>query len=136
MISRTAQYALRILGALAEQPEQWVQGEQLASSTGIPANYLSKILSQLRKGGLVHSQKGWGGGFMLDRQALGVPIAEVVQLFDGQRDESACVFGLPRCDPEHPCPLHPYWETIAASYDRMLEGVTIGQLKEGWRVRA
>jgi Rrf2 family protein len=133
MISQTVKYALRILGYLADHPGEWIQGDQIARATSIPSNYLSKILSQLRKRGLVQSQKGWGGGFVLDARALRVPIAEVVELFDGKRVERSCLFGLGSCDPDHPCPLHTYWERISKSYDKMLSVTTIADLKTGTR---
>jgi len=128
MISQTVKYALRILGFLADHPGEWIQGDQIARATGIPSNYLAKILSQLRKRGLVHSQKGWGGGFVLEARALRMPISEVVELFDGPQGRS-CLFGLPKCDPDHPCPLHGHWERISKTYDRMLASVTISDLK-------
>ena len=52
MISQSAKYALRVLGLLAGKSSQWVLAKDIASKTGIPSNYLSKILSQLRQQGL------------------------------------------------------------------------------------
>ena len=49
MVSQTGKYALRILGYLSDHPGQWIQGGQIASETGIPSNYLSKIMNQLRR---------------------------------------------------------------------------------------
>lgn len=129
MISRTVKHALRILGHLADHPGEWIGGDQIARATGIPSNYLSKVLSQLRKRGLVQSQKGWGGGFVLDARASRVPIAAVVELFDGVPKQRPCLFGLPACNPNHPCPLHHHWERISRSYERMLASTTIGDLR-------
>ena len=129
MISQTVKYALRILGYLAEHPGTWLQGEQIAKDTGIPANYLSKILNQLRKRRLVQSQKGWGGGFLLEGKALSAPIAEVVELFDGRQEQDLCVFGLGACDAEDPCPLHHHWEAISKGYAEMLNSITISDLQ-------
>ena len=67
MYSRTTRYAFHLLGTLARRRDELVSGEELAGLTGIPANYLSKILNQLRKSGFVESQKGWGGGFRSTR---------------------------------------------------------------------
>jgi Rrf2 family iron-sulfur cluster assembly transcriptional regulator len=132
MITRTGRYALRILGYLVDRPGQWIQGSQIAAGTGIPSNYLSKILNQLRKKGFVYSQKGWGGGFMLQERALRVPIAEVIDLFEGPLDEKKCIFGLRECDAAHPCPLHPQWESIQSHYREMLKKTKVGNLKSGF----
>ncbi|MCU0305851.1 MAG: Rrf2 family transcriptional regulator [Thermoanaerobaculales bacterium] len=130
MVSRTTRYALQILGYLAARGEERVAGEEIARATGIPANYLSKILNLLRKNDLVDSQKGWGGGFSLRREALGRPIADVLAAIEGANAtvRTECLFGLPSCDCENPCPLHSYWESIRQTYNTMLREVTVGDL--------
>jgi Rrf2 family protein len=129
MVSRTGKYALRILGYLADHPDKRVQGKEIAAETSIPANYSSKILNQLRKRGLIQSQKGWGGGFLLDPQALAVPIAEVLELFEGRREAQACIFEFRKCDTSNPCPLHGHWERIRGAYEGMLGTTSIGDLR-------
>jgi len=128
MISQTGKYALTILGYLAERRGDWIQGSQIARETGIPHNYLSKILNQLRKRNFVLSQKGWGGGFQLKERAASIPILEVLEVFEGTRVEGECIFGFRQCDNENPCSLHPYWESIQKSYNDMMSSVTISDL--------
>ncbi len=128
MISQTGQYAFRILGYLADHPGERALGRDIARETGIPANYLSKILNQLRKAGFVHSRKGWGGGFVLDARAARQPIANVLELFDGRREREACIFELKRCDARNPCPLHHRWEPVRRGYDAMLHSVHVKDL--------
>ncbi|MBD3160836.1 MAG: Rrf2 family transcriptional regulator [Candidatus Eisenbacteria bacterium] len=131
MISRTSKYALRVLGYLIAQGETRTTGEELARNTGIPANYLSKVLSQLRKHGFVDAEKGWGGGFRVRRQAMDRPIKEILEIIDGpERTESReCVFGLPECDEEHPCPLHDRWGDIRKAYLEMLTATKVADLE-------
>jgi Rrf2 family protein len=130
MVSRTATYALHVLGALAGRPAERLRGEELARETGIPRNYLSKVLNQLRKQGLVDAEKGWGGGFRLAPGALARPIRDVVAVIDGPTGAAphGCLFGLPRCDAADPCPLHDRWERIREGFDRMLGEVTVADL--------
>jgi Rrf2 family iron-sulfur cluster assembly transcriptional regulator len=128
MLSQTARYALRILGHLAARPGRWALGRDIARETGVPANYLSKILNQLRKAGFVTSQKGWGGGFLLDERSRRRPISEVLELFEGRRDTEACIFELRSCDAANPCPLHHRWDGVRREYEAMLSAVTVGDL--------
>lgn len=131
MVSQTTRYALQILGYLVSRQGERVRGDEVATATGIPANYLSKILNQLRKSGIVDSQKGWGGGFMVRPEALNRPIRDVVAVFEGEQAPNAiqvCVFGLPQCSDESPCPLHTYWGKIRDTYNEMLQEKTIGEL--------
>ena len=128
-LSQTGRYALRILGFLADHPGEFVQGREIAARTSIPANYLSKILNQLRKSGFVDSQRGWGGGFLLPERARRARIDEVLEAIDGPRDKGACVFELRRCDRSHPCPLHNHWEKVRERYESMLRSVSLGDLR-------
>ena len=130
MITQTVKHALRILGYLRSRGKERVRGDEIALATGIPANYLSKILNQLRKAGIVDSRKGWGGGFTLRRESLRRPITDVVTIFEGRASRGAeeCVFGLSRCDANDPCPLHPFWESIRETYDEMMRTTSIGDL--------
>jgi Rrf2 family protein len=131
MVSQTARYALHILGYLRQSRGGLVRGEEIAEATGIPSNYLSKILSQLRKHGIVDSRKGWGGGFALRESALERPIRDVLEIIDGVEStvRTDCVFGLPACDANNPCPLHPYWEQIRRTHEEMLVQTRIGDLR-------
>ena len=130
MMNQTSRYAMNILGFLAGNQGRRTRSEEIARATGIPANYLSKILNQLRKQALVDSEKGWGGGFQLRPEALQTPIAEVLAIVEGvdsiQRKD--CLFGLAECDADDPCPLHPYWEKIRNSYHEMLAETRIADL--------
>ena len=129
MVSRTGRYAIRILGYLVNRSGEWIQGSQIAANTGIPPNYLSKILNQLRKRGFVNSQKGWGGGFQIRDEALPLSIAEVIDIFEGPREHKQCIFGIRTCDETNPCPLHPQWEAVQQSYRQMLLNTKVRQLK-------
>jgi Rrf2 family protein len=129
MTSRSAKYALRILGYLAGQPSQWILGKDIASATGIPSNYLSKILSLLHKRGFVDRRRGWGGGFRLNKRGMETPTLEVLQLFDGVGFGSECLFGLPKCDASNPCPLHDHWQTIQECYLDMSTSLKVSDLQ-------
>ena len=56
MFSETSRYALRTLGYLATHRDRWILAREIAEATGVPPDYLSKILARLRKRGFVTSQ--------------------------------------------------------------------------------
>ena len=132
MISQTSRYALHILSYLVRHRENLVRGEQIAEATGIPLNYLSKILNQLRKSGIVQSQKGWHGGFKLRGRALDRPIRDVLAVIDGEKaaERMGCALGLPECDLDNPCPLHHQWEGIRQGFVEMVTSTKIRDLAD------
>ncbi len=81
-ISAKVDYAIRALAELAAAPGL-VTAEQLASAQSIPPKFLESILSQLRSGGLVSSQRGSAGGYQLARPADEISIAEVIRELEG-----------------------------------------------------
>lgn len=130
MISQTGRYALNILGYLVRHQGELVRGEVIAEATGVPSNYLSKILNQLRKHGVVDSRKGWHGGFRLRPAAVDRPVRDVLAIIDGEdrTRRTDCVFGLEECDESNPCPLHGYWEAIRGIFTSMLDDARIADL--------
>lgn len=79
MLSLTAEYALRAVVYLAEHPERaWTAGE-IADDTQMPRRYLSKVMRALGGAGLVTSQRGIRGGYLLARCPEGLSLLEVVR---------------------------------------------------------
>jgi Rrf2 family protein len=131
LVSRTTKYALNVLRWLASDPGSRVSTDRLSKETGVPANYLSKILSQLRKHGIVEGEKGWRGGFRLCADALDRPIQGVIEIFEKRPARTLaeeCVFGLGMCDSANPCALHPQWERLRAERDAMFATNTVRDL--------
>lgn len=83
-ISKKAEYALRALVAMSRSTVGTVFSIQtLASEESIPLKFLEQILLVLRKGGLLISRRGAGGGYQLARAASRISVGEVLELIDG-----------------------------------------------------
>jgi len=80
--SRKADYAIRALLTLAAS-ETSVSAEHLAQQQELPAKFLGAILSDLRRGGLVSSQRGPEGGFKLARDPDTIMIADILRIVSG-----------------------------------------------------
>ena len=78
MISRTAEYAFQALAFLTRNPDRAVTTREIARATGLPADYLSKILRSLRKHGILVAHRGIGGGFALARPPKEISILDVL----------------------------------------------------------
>ena len=116
MVSRTEEYALRAAVCLARRyGAGTVRARDMARATGIPANYLSKILHQLAKAGVVISERGRSGGFKLAAPPSTVVLASVVAPFEPQVQRSRCLLGLPECSDSNPCGAHERWRTSVST---------------------
>ncbi|MDH3519806.1 MAG: Rrf2 family transcriptional regulator [Myxococcales bacterium] len=115
LLSQTAEYALRAMAWMAIQtPEQPVRARDMSEATQIPLHYLSKILRRLVLAGLLTSQKGQGGGFVLARPPEQIRFQDILIALDldTDGDESRCAFGWGACGEANPCPLHGAWSQL------------------------
>ncbi len=129
-LSARVDYALRAMAELAAASAPRTV-EQLAAAQRIPSKYLENILGELRRGGLLRSQRGPDGGHRLARPASEISIADVIRALDG---ELANVRGN---RPEHlaytgaATPLQQVWIALRASERVILEGVTLAHVVSG-----
>jgi len=126
VLSMTAQYALRAFVYIASQSgNRSVLAREIAANTGVPLHYLSRILRDAVRAGLLRSARGVGGGFRLASSAEKIRLFDVLSPFDDVLDRSRCPFGQPRCNDQAPCGFHEHWKPIATAYRRMLEDTTL-----------
>lgn len=108
-----------------------VLGRNLAASTGLPANYLSKILLRLRTAGIVEASRGSHGGYRMLRDAEEVTLLEVVELLDGIQDYTECLLCPGQaCSAEDACAAHREWAHLREGYVGFLAGTSIGALSK------
>ena len=129
MLSTTAQYALRALTRLAQEPAgSDVLGRTLADDAEIPANYLSKLLVTLRNAGIVEATRGAGGGYRLLRPAADVRLIEIVEIFDAPRAKPLCFLGHAECSDAEACAAHEAWKNIRTQYLDFLESTSLAAI--------
>lgn len=115
ILSDTAEYALRAVLYVARTatPERPTRADEIATTLGVPRNYLSKILNTLGKRGVLRSARGPQGGFQLAIPAESLVLARIVEAFDPLELRRQCLLGRAECSDANPCPAHPRWKGIA-----------------------
>ncbi|NQX91837.1 MAG: Rrf2 family transcriptional regulator [Flavobacteriales bacterium] len=92
MLSKKAQYAFQALTFLMEQEEQTpVLISKIAEEKKISLKFLEQILLEMKKGGVLGSKKGKGGGYYLIKDPKEVPLAKIIRLIDGPIALLPCV---------------------------------------------
>jgi Rrf2 family protein len=131
-ITAKSDYAMRALLTLAADGNGGlVKGEALATAQRLPLRFLENIMLQLRRAGIVVSQRGADGGYGLARPPEKITIAEVLRAIDGPlaqvrglRPEAAEYIGAA----EH---LQQVWVAVRASLRGVLEAVTLADVVAG-----
>src|SRR4051812_3736002 len=80
-IPARADYAIRALVALATADEP-LTADAIALARDVPKTYLTVILAQLRRAGLVQSRRGRTGGYTLAKPATEISLADVLRAVD------------------------------------------------------
>jgi len=131
-ISAKTDYAVRAMLVLAEmQSERPVKGEVIATAQDIPVKFLENILLDLRRAGLVTSQRGAEGGYRLSRPPEEVTLADVIRAVDGPlanvrgtRPDAAVYTGAAEG-------LRDVWVAMRAAMRSVLEAVTLADVIAG-----
>lgn len=127
MISQAAEYSLRAVVYLAANPGVPLTTHQIAQAAHVPEGYLAKVLQTLSRAGMVASQRGINGGFVLTREPENLTLMDVIQVADPSRRIMTCPLGLK----EHGinlCSLHRQVDQAVAAAERVLRGTTVAQV--------
>jgi Rrf2 family protein len=92
MLSQKGRYALHALIVLAEHDgEEPMLIADVADEAGVPRKFLEQILLELRKRGILRSQRGRSGGYMLAKSPKDISFADIIRVTDGPLALAPCV---------------------------------------------
>jgi Rrf2 family transcriptional regulator, nitric oxide-sensitive transcriptional repressor len=126
MLSKTAEYALRIAVCLAQSPDKLAAADELAEVTKIPRRYLHKVVQDLAREGLVRSQPGPGGGYSIAKSPKQITILDVVNAVAPLERIRHCPLGL--TSHTRLCPLHRELDKVYAETEKAFARVTLDHL--------
>jgi Rrf2 family transcriptional regulator, iron-sulfur cluster assembly transcription factor len=124
-LSQTTGYAILALGFLHECGGRMVLAKEITQSTGIPLPYLSKILLNLSRAGLVVGKRGYRGGFTLARNSREISLYDVAEAVEGPDWLPTCMLGLSDCTAKPVCPTHAFWKGERVKIERELRTTTL-----------
>jgi Rrf2 family protein len=131
-ITAKVDYAVRAAVELAARVDQGsTKGEAVAEAQAIPAKFLESILGELRRAGILTSQRGADGGYRLARPATEVSVADIIRAVEGPL---ADVHGTSPENVEYrgvAKPLQQVWIATRAAIRDVLETVTIADIAAG-----
>jgi Rrf2 family protein len=92
MLSQKTRYALHSLIVLARHDGDGpMMIADIAEAANVPRKFLEQILLELKKRGIVRSQRGRAGGYMLGRPAREISFADIIRTGDGPLALAPCV---------------------------------------------
>jgi Rrf2 family protein len=131
MISKKAKYAIKALKVLTEEFGKGpVLISYISARENIPKKFLEAILLELRNHGILQSQKGKGGGYLLRIDPARVNLAQVLRVIDGPIAPTPCVshnfyVKCDDCEDEVTCALKPIMERVRDANLGVYENTTL-----------
>jgi Rrf2 family protein len=136
MISKKTIYAFKALIHLAGTPSgQPVLIADLARDENIPKKFLEFILLSLRKGGLLQSRVGKGGGYTLAVPANKITVGSIVRILEGDIAPVQCLSttNYARCEEcrdEATCGIRLTMADVNLALSTVLDGLTLADMVE------
>lgn len=132
-LSTKGRYAVMAMADLASHGnEKPVALADIAARQEISLSYLEQLFGKLRKGGLVTSVRGPGGGYMLSRGANDVRVSDVILAVDEPISATRCVPGTPSgCHADKArCLTHDLWTELSNQIYLYLSSVSLEDVCE------
>lgn len=91
-ISEATAIALHSMIYMANRKDKVISLKEIAKTFEISENHLSKVLQRLVKAGVLHSEKGPKGGFVIVSGCENMTYLQVYEIIEGRLQESTCLF--------------------------------------------
>jgi len=136
MLSKKTIYAFKALIHLAGQPSgQPILIADLARDENIPKKFLEFILLSLRKGGILLSRVGKGGGYSLALPPNRITIGAVVRILEGDLAPVQCLSTTnyahcEECQDEVTCGIRLTMADVNIALSNVLDGLTLADMVE------
>jgi Rrf2 family protein len=128
-ISEAASLALHSMVLLASKPEKIFSVREIAFTLHVSEAHLSKVLQRLARVGLVTSNRGPKGGFVLGKKSNEITLLEVYEAIDGPLTSNRCLFETPICNGAQ-CIFGDLLLTTNNRYKAYLEGMKLSELTD------
>lgn len=127
MISQTVEYALRAVVTIAKHEGVPCTAQQISQITQVPGPYLSKLMQGLVREGIVSSQRGLHGGFVLAKEPSKLTIWEVADAVEPFQRILECPLGI-KSHRGVLCSLHKRLDAAMATVEEQFRSTTIADV--------
>lgn len=131
VITRATEYAIRTVIYLAQQPQgEIVLKKDICRTQDVTPAFLTKILQPLIKVGIVSSQRGVGGGFLLARDPGDISILDLLEAEEGPVQLNHCLVEVGTCERDSYCAAHQVWCEAQQEMVKVLKKRSIAELAQ------
>lgn len=128
-ISTKAQYAVRAMVSLSLYGEgRPLALRDIAGREDISLAYLEQLFVKLRRGKIVRSVRGPGGGYLLARPAEQIRVDEIIDSVEESLVPVSCMDENGHCVCSDQCVSHSVWQGLGERVRHFLASMTLADL--------
>lgn len=135
-MSTKAQYAVRALVSLnLTSHGAPVSIKEISEHENISLNYLEQLFVKLRRGDIVKSIRGPGGGYVLAREATEIRIDQIIETVEEAIMPLSCMNDDGSCGCDLECATQAVWQGLGQQIKNFLASMTLEDLTNEGRRR-
>jgi Rrf2 family protein len=129
LLSDSSEYAMRAVVWLSDAAQRGTPHttQAIAAGTQATPGYLTKVLQLLGRAGIVHAQRGIGGGFHLARDPNEITVYEVINAVDPIERIHTCPLNI-KSHGKKLCPMHRRMDDAMAQIEAAFKKTTIAEI--------
>lgn len=117
-LSKTSEYALRILIYMAKEPDKLYTANQLIEELKVSDKYLRRLMTDLSKSGFIRSIQGRDGGYIFIKNPKNIILYDIIHSVEGMDKMNGCILGFENCSSTNPCAMHYSWVDIRTDLNK------------------
>jgi len=123
-----------MLSDLAVSGDRYVSLKEIAEKQNISKKYLEQIVPLLNSAGLLKTNRGYQGGYMLNKNPNECSVGEILRITEGNLAPVTCLEQSPnQCARCSECVTLPVWEGLYKIICEYLDSITLEDLIKNTR---
>lgn len=122
-----------VLARRAHEGKPLTSAADIAEGNAIAVDYVQQIMQRLKRGGIVVSERGPHGGYLLARQAEQITLRDILFAAEGDTFAIMCdtaPLSTERCGPNTDCGLRGIWREFHDHIDSFLSRYTLADIMQ------
>jgi Rrf2 family iron-sulfur cluster assembly transcriptional regulator len=126
-ISKASEYSILFLAHLAKRrKDKPVKLKNITVKTGLPYKFLSRLVLDLKKAGIIKSKEGIGGGYQFKKKPKEISLCMIIKAVEGEKGLVSCISG--QCPMEKKCFHKKTWFKLQKILNQELEKIKLSDL--------
>ncbi len=127
-LTRRTDYAVRAMLTLARHPSETLSSAEISDITHIPVRFVTQVMSNLVRAGIVDGVIGRTGGYRLVARPEAVSVLSIVEAVEGDTRRQHCVLRGGPCQYGSPCEIHEVFASAQEAFIGQLGASTLASV--------